>query len=264
MAGRRDACASILVLTEDSAQEGHEVIEALCKRMLRQLEPSCQTHRIRFEPANDQARGAMRGNVWKSTSARDRQRRVDLIRTIATKLCEPNGFVMFHVDGDRVWSERSTAENPAKFAEVIEKAVRALLAAGHNRKEPMPEAEAAKRLKRLRLLVPHYSIEAWLYQHVDAAIRLCHQHYNGHSVERFEEWRKDHGALDEVGKPKEAVCLGARHNAELAGSGYPADDVYKAGKSWAAAVDSLLDCDELCAALRETYQQKQSDSDNAT
>lgn len=254
MAARRDACASILVLTEDSAAEGHAVIEALCKRMLRLIDSSCQTQRIHFEPANDQARVAMRGNVWKSTSPRDRQRRVDLIRAIATKLCEHGGFVVFHVDGDRVWSERSTAENPAKFGKVIEEAVRTLLIAGDNRRPPMLEAEAAMRLKRLRLLVPYYSIEAWLYQHTDTAISLCRQRYGGHSVERFEEWRKDRGLLDEVAKVKETVCLGARHNAELAGSGYPVDDVYKADKSWAAAVDSLLDCGELCAALRATYQ----------
>src|SRR5262249_8721635 len=106
---RDGICLSILVLTEDSASDGHETITALAKKMLDQVVPGCRTNRIEFEPQNAVAKRAMHGNLWKSRSPRDRQKLVDLRQTIATKLVEGKlvdgeavpGFVFFHVDGDR-------------------------------------------------------------------------------------------------------------------------------------------------------------------
>jgi recombinational DNA repair ATPase RecF len=70
---------------------------------------------------------------------------------------------------------------------------------------------------------------------------------------QFQTWASDRTALDEVPKPKEAVCLGAAHNLELASHGLPAREVRAAGKSFAATVEALSQDAELCAALARTY-----------
>jgi hypothetical protein len=83
------ARCSILVLSEDSAHDAHATLVELAKRMLRFIDPKCGIHRIRFEPPdNEQARRALRGNLWKSTNPREQVFRRALIGYIATKLLE--------------------------------------------------------------------------------------------------------------------------------------------------------------------------------
>jgi hypothetical protein len=107
--------------------------------------------------------------------------------------------------------------------------------------------DAETRLRRLFPVVPFYSIEAWLFQHTEVAVRLCRERYQGRDVGQFEEWRQARTALDDVAKPKEAVCLKAAHNLECAGAGYPAQKVFEAGRSYAACVERL----RACAALND-------------
>jgi hypothetical protein len=100
--------------------------------------------------------------------------------------------------------------------------------------------------------MPFYSIEAWLFQHTTVAIRLCREKYQSHDVGVFETWRQDRAALDDVEKPKEAVCLKSVHNLELAGSGYPAQEVFDAGRSYRECVLRLQTSTELKALLDAT------------
>lgn len=93
---------SVLVLSEDSARDSADTLAALFRRILGDIEPSCQVHRIDFEPLqNPQAKRVMRANFWRSNEPQD-QAGIELLRrTIATKLLEsPPGFVVFHSDGD--------------------------------------------------------------------------------------------------------------------------------------------------------------------
>jgi hypothetical protein len=46
-------------------------------------------------------------------------------------------------------------------------------------------------------------------------------------------------ALDELEKPKDAVCLWSDHNQDLASKNFPAKDVYGVGTSFKEFVDSL-------------------------
>jgi hypothetical protein len=239
---------SILVLTEDSGKHAHDTIAALCKKMLQLVEPACQTHRIDFEPANQQARQVVNANRWKSN--KPHRELVTLRQTIATKIREETGFVFFHVDGDCAWSERDSSSTPTLFEKQITGPVRALLLTGATRREPVSQPEASRLLGRLRLVMPYYSIEAWLYQNIDVALALCRQHHRGEHVERFESWKDNRHEIDELVKPKETVCLRSEHNKELAEAGYPARVAYEVKTSFAAAVDLLRECEELCAALR--------------
>ncbi len=233
---------SILVLTEDSGDDGHATIVAVLKRMLRVLDTRCQTHHLDFEPKNEQAQRAIRGPRWKSTNPRDNADLTTLWATIATKLAR-GGFVFFHVDGDRPWSQRATSENAAKFEAIARQRVRQHLHA-------LPtEAERERAMKRFFAVVPHYSIEAWLYQNTRVATDLCRSTYDGRDVEQFETWASDRRSLDDVVKPKERVCLAAAHNLALASTSYPAEQVYNAGRSYADVAEQLLANEELLNLL---------------
>jgi hypothetical protein len=136
----------------------------------------------------------------------------------------------------------------AKFDAIVVARVRQMLSG-----RPGSTAEDTEvRLQRLFPIVPFYSIEAWLYQHTAVAICLCRDKYQGRDVGRFEAWRQDRTALDDVEKPKETVCLKSSHNLECAGSGYPAQEVFDAGRSYTECVIRLRECTELRALLDAT------------
>ncbi|WP_084736912.1 hypothetical protein [Cystobacter ferrugineus] len=238
---------SVLVLTEDSGADAYDTVRALVKEMLKLLVPAVWTHRIDFKPLEDErARLAMRGTTWQSTNPLDEPARRLLIRSIITEILKPNGFVLYHIDGDVPWSQRKSSANVREFLArmipPIEAGVRSQL-----------PAEAETRMKRLRLLVPFYSIEAWLYQHTREATRLCSEEGCGRCHSQLTDWEKNRASLDEVTQPKETtLCLKDKHNARLASSGFPARDVYEAEASFARTVDGLLECDELTAALERT------------
>jgi len=79
-----------------------ETLRALAKELLKQVDEYVQTNRISFEPVrNELALQALHANLWKSTKPRDRQKRVELIRTLATQVLLEDGWVLFHFDGDR-------------------------------------------------------------------------------------------------------------------------------------------------------------------
>ncbi|WP_437735651.1 hypothetical protein [Sorangium sp. So ce1335] len=204
----------------------------------------------------------MRGNLWKSRNPFDRQKIVLLGRAIAAKLIEdPIGFVAFHVDGDRRWADRASSENVVKFAEFVSTYVQPGVHNALRRQrarhalpatdEDIAQAGAAA-LTRLLRLTPFRSIEAWLYQNTAEARRLC-QATCGRHVEKIDRWASDRGALDELDDPKAELCLGSEHHLDLAQRAFPADEVFRANKSYAAAVIGLLDCSDLCAALARTH-----------
>ena len=260
MVSHAATCLSVLLLTEDSGAKAFETFRSLAKELLKQVDEYVQTHKIAFEPVRDElALQALHANVWKSTNPRDRQKQVELIRTLATQVMLEDGGALFHFDGDRAWGSRDSSENVEKFQTLVREKVQALLELklAEQRSGSSPrevEAHARARLVRLKTVVPFYSIEAWLFQNTREAIRLCQERYNGRDVEQFHAWAQDRTALDEVLKPKEAVCLGAAHNLELASNGFPSREVRAAGRSFDAVVAEVLSQDaELREALARTY-----------
>jgi hypothetical protein len=242
-----------MVLPEDSGGGAYDTVRALAKEMLKLLVPGVQTDRIGFKPReSDDARQGVKGSYWKSADALDQPSLRLLIRTIATELLKPDGFVLFHIDGDRPWAERASSENEYKFDKRIVQPVQAALEQALA-KPQSPGGTPEERIKRLRLLMPFYSIEAWLYQNTREAIRLCLEEGCKQCRPKLEAWEKSRASLDEIPQPKKALCLRDRYNKHLASSGFPADDVYAAGASFAQAVMGLLECEELSAALERTY-----------
>jgi len=239
---------SILILSEDGASDSHLTIVAIAKKMLRLVDAHCDTQpaKIRFEPLSDKEAGsAVKANLWMSTRATDRQAITSLVKYIATKISEANGFVFFHADGDRVWTQMQTSENHSKFTEIIVGRVSKLLKANGRKPED--------HLFRLKLLMPFYSIESWLYQNTEAAIAIATNRHHGRDVNTFQEWASNRAAIDDVPKIKDSICLGSNHNLVLAKTAFPADVAYSAGTSFAYAVDQLKWCPALINALERTY-----------
>lgn len=274
-----DPCLSLLLLTEDGAQNACLTIEALVHKMLHLVDGKYRKNRIDFQPQNDRSREAMQGNIWKSSKREDRPKLVDLGRSIATKLLERDeepGFVLFHFDGDCAWSKRKReCQNINKFEAFVvrfveqvvvdtlhsehEKAVQlAVAAAGPTKKKASrrPDITAAKAMAMSRLirLTPFYSIEAWLFQNTVEARRLCQKSRCGRHLEKIAGWESARGMLDELPKIKDELpCLEDRHNHQLAATSFPYHEAESAGKSYAETVARLRECPDLPAALARTW-----------
>lgn len=252
------ASTLILLLGEDGARDAHARLRALAGNILGFMDRRARLDRITWEPPTDAlAKGALRANKWKSTDRRDEPRIVELVRTIATYILDPmNGFVFFHYDGDRTWKLRSKSDNAAKFQKVIVARVQNLVWSRLSQKGMTGQAldaEVASRMSRLQTMVPFYSIEAWLYQNIDEAKRICREEYRDRDLDQFEKWAMDRTLLDEVECPKERSCLRDQHNLDLARNGFPTGVVYEVGKSFAATVDALQSCSVLLETLANSY-----------
>jgi hypothetical protein len=247
------ARCSILVLGEDSGEGAHETLVALAKHIFRLVDDSYDWQHVRFEPPEGEGvRKALRGNLWKSREPRDYRARLDLIGYIATKLLEGDrAFVLYHIDGDCPWTEREASENVAKFRSFIETDVRQFVEHRRLQSGRAPAGDLA--LSQLLLLVPYYSIEAWLFQNTRAGIRFCEENpeCRGKHVSAFQEWANDRGALDEELKPKDQICFRGQYNRRLA-EGLDVETVYYAGKSLHRAVEALHQNASLLAALAAT------------
>lgn len=246
-------CLSVMVLTEDSGKDAYDTVLALVREMFKQLDPHVRTHLIGFTPlAEPDARRAMHANLWKSTKPLDERNRRLLIRSIITELLKEQGFVLYHIDGDKPWSAHDSSENTQRFRAIMLPPIRAGLLFDLQRKQRAEDVES--RVARLLLLVPFYSIEAWLYQNVREAGRLCREQGCGSCLPKLSGWESARAELDEVLQPKEVLCLRDLHNAHLASSGFPAKEVFDANASFTEAVLRLLDCEALTSALARTHE----------
>lgn len=252
---------SVLLLTEDGGAQADEALRSIVVKLLGHIRPGAVTREDAraWEPASPEARAVARANGWKNPRRRDL---VSFRQYIAAKLRRERGFVFFHVDGDRPYRERASSENVRKFETMIRKPVRIILESPPPRRRDRPgssvvstgPAEIESRLAKLVLLAPFYSIEAWLFQNTEGAARFCPGEpvCRRRCVDKLAAWRHDRGVLDEVDAPKEQLCLGDRYNVELAGGGYPLDEVLQAEKSLHDALRALEGCATLVTALDQS------------
>ncbi len=241
----------ILLLSEDGSEDARTLV-ALLKKMMQLVDGQCRTNELRFEPPDEAAVAIVRGNLWKSTSRKDESKVRALRRMLATRLAEePPGFVVFHIDGDRRWAEHALSENRAKFDKVIADKVREVLA---HEQPGWTSTELDRCMTRLVPLVPFYSIEAWVDQNIKHARELCNRHHGGRHFQQLDDWERDRAAIDELVKPKEVGCLKSNFNRDLAESAFPHKEAHAAGASFQAAVQALRTCQDLCDALRDTWQ----------
>lgn len=236
---------SVLVLSEDGAKDAQEVCVRLFKKICQLIDPATQTQKIHIDPPNEAAMRIVHGNLWKARKPNDHEF-VTLIRTMTNKLCEGDGFVVFHIDGDRVWSKHETSENCRKFDEQVRIRIERLLVA-----QGRSEEEVKLALSKLIMLYPFYSIEAWLYQSQAVLRQRCcgkKEH-----LALLNAWAEDPKQLDEVDKPKDALkCIKDQHNLELAKC-FVAPTVYDLRQSFHKTVEDIACRDRLEVALRQTW-----------
>jgi hypothetical protein len=244
----------ILVLSEDSAGNALPSLRALTRSMLRLVDPRHKAERVDLEPEDPEAQRAMHANLWKGhrRSAASHQKLVTITRAVARHILDERGIVLFHVDADKAWSDRAApSENIRRFQEEVtlhvSRAVDDLIARSSS------THDKAAVMSRLCLVAPYWCIESWLYQNTAVAKALCHKHYRGLHAERFDRWEQDRAELDEVDKPKDEVCLGSKHNHELASQGFPARAVFDVGKSFCETVERMRAIPALVAALEATH-----------
>lgn len=254
------AALSIVILTEDSGKDGRATVEALARRMLDLVVPDFQSHRIQFVPRDPAEEEAMRGNIWKTDGKNpmEHERRVRLRRYIVRRLSLQNSFVLFHIDGDRPWSERHTSENAEKFQKF--RVTLPQVADRGRANNPRPrvdgtahnESRPELHLENLILICPYRSIEAWLYQNLRVALDICNREHKGAHHAKLQVWEAQRAELDELPAPEKALCLEKAFNLELAARGFPAREAYDVKKSFADTVDRLRSCDALVRALEFT------------
>jgi len=249
----------IFVLTEDTNKDARETVEALVKKMLPLVVPHCRVHdRVAFMPTEAREQEAMHGEAWKSEKQCNREARVRLQRYIATRLCEPRTFVVFHVDGDKPWEERAESVNAEKFKTFVEKIVQAAGAGQRSvqrsRRNPSPETTSAPEpeLDKLIRLMPFYTLEAWLYQNLQGIVEICRREHAGKHADAVREWENKRHELDEIVKPADYFCVSKMHNHELASRGFPAQKAYEVQKSFFESVELMKSCPKFVAALQAT------------
>lgn len=247
---------SILLVSEDSADDAIPVLKAIVKKMIYLIDGNFKESSRTFEPlASQEARYISHGHLWKSKDKRDWPKQIAFIRALATKLAEgETSFIFFHVDGDRAWetSENGTVcDHVEPFRRFIAERVSHVVSVRPNSQNT---AEAFKEAFHARTLfiIPFYSIESWLYQNTAMGLELSKKHYQGRDATRFETWAQNPALLDEEIKPKEIICFGSKHNRALAESGFPSSKLYNVvNKSFTRCVDTLLMCEKFTKALTQ-------------
>lgn len=238
-----------LVLTEDSGDHAQPTIRTLLKRSLQHLEASLDTSRLNYLPHGDNE--ATRANAWKGPCAATPR----LLREIADALVN-EAFVVFHVDADVPWSDRTESENRRAFERTIREGVVAALTTARIHRgvrtfDGLPRNIATELVAKLMLMSPCYSIESWLYQARETVARHCNEEHAGKQdhAELLESW-SDRTKLDEVMKPKDTLdCVADKHNATLA-TEFPAREVDAAERSYSEFVNVLRAAPGLLAALQ--------------
>lgn len=227
---------SVLVLTEDSGNPAHAVVSAIATKVLFLIDPGLDDSRLKFRRAPEPARAGMAFNCYKSRKPRDNGKKVELAQAIADHLLGGDGLaaVFVHIDGDRRWSERDVehlCDNVRVFEEEILRRVRALL----------QQRGQSEKIEHLALLVPFWSIESWLFQNIDEALRICAEmrpRYDG-AISHFERWRDHPHQLDEHERPKDTVSFGSKYNQRLAENNFPAKRLRQLGLSFAHTIQRV-------------------------
>lgn len=233
---------SIALLSEDRSEGTWRGLRAIVEKLVRRFEDDGYTKRVEIVPADPRVRPVLIANQWRAKTSRYESEKRELWRYLARKISEPGGVVVFHYDGDNPWSRRGESAARAQFEREVRTKVEQVLAGAR-----LPREEIARRTARLVECVPFYSVEAWMYQATERAVRLCRERHRGADVEKFQGWGADRASLDEVAKPKEATCLRDEHNEEL-GKHVPVWEVARAGCSMMGFVWCLHACGDLLDA----------------
>lgn len=220
-----------VLCTEDSGKQARPVIEALVKKLLQRVDDGLQTQRLKFAFPADDAEQAVRGMAWKGNPVLKRA----LVNYLAQRL-QQNHWVVLHTDGDSAWAGAPGSTNDEAVRDLFETVRRRLS------REP----------KRLLRLVPHYSIESWLYLN-DAqvnAIEAANPKAAG-AAAWLQANAGETSGYDHVVQIKDKCPLKDRFNEDLATVRWPASEAAQRSPSWAEAERTWRGHPELSDALAQ-------------
>jgi hypothetical protein len=238
------AIVTITVLSEDGSPSGQSTVLKFIKRAAVSVCATCQPQNLKCEPREETLqKQTISGNLWKCEKPQDHAKIVQLKQYLATRLGKANSLVFYHFDGDVPWNKRESCENKDKFQRKIIDGVTQLLA-----KPPCAIGTARSKeqvddcISRLVVVVPFYSIEAWLFQNTDQLIENCRKKCRSRHQKHKRvllSWADNPKVLEELDKPKEQYCLKATKNRELAETSFPWPKLESVGKSYSAFVKDL-------------------------
>ncbi len=214
----------VLVLSEDGPG-GEATLRAMVLAALKTSGEHVDTRpdeMITWCRISDRARNLFNMIFKEAKPSRDG---TDVRREIAEQLRSGGAdLVVAHVDADRRWSEREASP----FAGFLDTRFRARIA-----------SEATVDGSRIVGFIPHWEIEAWTYQNLDALGQIvAKKGLPGPLAAELETWRADRASLDEVADPSD-LPPGKIHNAELSGVGWPWKAVHAANASFAHSANAL-------------------------
>ena len=232
-----------IVFSEDQGAAATQVVKAFAKRLFQHIEPSVPTQSLKFVPDLNH-RSVMSGNSWKGKKTTPET--VRLRQAIANNLREPKTFVVFHTDGDTKWSNVENSENRALFVQNIVLPVRLLLGGARVNGKQMTTTDVDLAAARLLHVVPHYSIEAWLFQNIER----CRYYGKPGDHALLDAWEKNPAALDEVLMPKESLTFRSRYSHDLATTNFPIQRLHAAKASFVACAEQFKANVQLAEQLR--------------
>jgi hypothetical protein len=252
---------ALLLVSEDGAKDTQETLESLTKHLLRLVDSNYHSSQVRIEVLKDpQALSAARANRWQSQAPKDRIMQIALVRSLTTWLTtDEDAIILYHMDADIPWSESKAGKIVPKIDllhQFLLVKLRSIVPARPNEKNTYQALERSL-TERLILIMPYYSIEAWLYQNTKLVRQICKRDDQERHAQTIMQWEQDRGILDDLSQPKNAICLSSRHNCDLA-LGFPAEQVLAVGKSFAATVRRLQENPVLLRALRNTHSTYES------
>lgn len=210
----------IRIITEDNSKKAIEVFTNLFKSILKNSIDEFDSRVIKL-PDNDgfNFEDVMSGNRWTQKRPRDKGlsfRIREFKRAISQYLIGENCFILWHFDGDMEWSSSKDGEK-CKTLQQFKIFI-----------ESIPKNEKNKRItdEHFLMLIPFYSIEAWLYQN-RKVLKTISKTEDILSVPPEK--------LDEIKKVKEEFTIKAKYNLELSRQ-FPFSDVFKLNKSFTSSI----------------------------
>lgn len=227
----------VWIYTEDSGKQAIKVWTTLLYGIFRKMDPEFQDRHLRFRSTEArEIKEIMRGNAWKGKTARADTMRRALIQEIADQL-KLGRTVVFHYDGDTRWSEREECPHQKPFERLIKGGL----------------SYSGVATDGFVLLVPHYSLESWLYLNRAVVEEIVTERPALSGVPgQLGVWLVRPGSLDEIPKIKDSCRLGDEFNERLSRS-FPLEEARATSPSLSAAVAVLEACAPLRAGLAATH-----------
>lgn len=237
----------LALFTEDGSKRAPDVLVELVKKTALQVHEDTQTHRLTFRFAAGPPRDAFVGHRWRSAAAKDQPLRRQLVDHLATQVTL-GSLVVVHVDGDIPWTDPHTRC-------AYDDALTRLIQDVQRRIESLRPANPPIAADHILLLIPHYSIESWLYLNHD---KLTDDDLKREGIDarHARNWLSVHDptGFDHLHQPKEACPLRDKFNHVLA-SQWPAAVAATRSPSYAATLTRWRDTPRLLAALASTAEQ---------